>query len=209
MLEFNCRFGDPETQAVLPRIDGDLLPLLGGARNRRPRRRRRCGTARAVTVVRGRRGLPGARRQRHADRRASRTPRRLGALVFHAGTALQRRRARDERWPVLAVTGDGDDVAAARALAYEGVEPDLVRRRCVPPRHRAGGSGGAMSAAESAPWSGSSSAPSPTASGCRRRSTSSTARGIPHEFEVRSAHREPGRGRRVRAHARASAGSGC
>ena len=39
--------------------------------------------------------------------------------------------------------------------------------------------------------SGSSSAPSPTASGCRRRWTSSTERGIEHEFEVRSAHRDP------------------
>ena len=43
VLEFNCRFGDPETQAILPRIEGDLLGALSAAATGRPERDRAGG----------------------------------------------------------------------------------------------------------------------------------------------------------------------
>jgi phosphoribosylamine--glycine ligase len=121
VLEFNCRFGDPETQSVLPRIDGDLLPLLRGAATGELRAEAAVLDDAAVTVV-----LAGAR---YPERSDSGTPiagvdeaESAGALVFHAGTAHRDGALVTSGGRILAVTATGDDVAAARALAYEAVE---------------------------------------------------------------------------------------
>ena len=118
VLEFNCRFGDPETQAILPRIEGDLLPLL---RARQPASSQAMSPSRsgaAVTVV-----LAGGDYPARSD---SGTPidgveeaEATGALVFHAGTARQGGRLVTNGGRVLAVTATGDDVGAARTRAYE------------------------------------------------------------------------------------------
>jgi phosphoribosylamine--glycine ligase len=120
VLEFNCRFGDPETQSVLPRVDGDLLPLLWGAATGELRDDAAVLDDAAVTVV-----LAGAGYPKRSD---SGTPiagveeaEAAGALVFHAGTALRDGALVTSGGRVLAVTATGDDVAAARALAYEAV----------------------------------------------------------------------------------------
>jgi phosphoribosylamine--glycine ligase len=120
VLEFNCRFGDPETQSVLPRVDGDLLPLLWGAATGELRDDAAVLDDAAVTVVLAGAGYP--------ERSDSGTPiagvekaEAAGALVFHAGTALRDGALVTSGGRVLAVTATGDDVAAARALAYEAV----------------------------------------------------------------------------------------
>ena len=120
VLEFNCRFGDPETQSVLPRVDGDLLPLLWGAATGELRVEASVRDDAAVTVVVAGAGYP--------ERSDSRTPiegvqeaEATGALVFHAGTALREGRLVTSGGRVLAVTATGDDVGAARALAYDAV----------------------------------------------------------------------------------------
>jgi phosphoribosylamine---glycine ligase len=121
VLEFNCRFGDPETQAVLPLVEGDLLePLaaaaagdLGGVRIER-------ATGAAVTIV-----LAAGRYPEDADRGATITgveeARAAGALVFHAGTARHGQRLVTNGGRILGVTALGETVADARAAAYDAV----------------------------------------------------------------------------------------
>ena len=121
VLEFNCRFGDPETQAVLPRLDGDVLALLASAAEGRLNAREASvsGDA-AVTVVLAGRGYPdapetGVEIQGLAEAEAA------GALVFHAGTALRAGRLVSAGGRVLAVTATAPTVPEARDRAYEAV----------------------------------------------------------------------------------------
>jgi phosphoribosylamine---glycine ligase len=118
VLEFNCRFGDPETQSILPLLESDLLPLLWGAATGDLRGEVVLGDGAAVTVV-----LAGGDYPERSDRG---TPidgvgeaEATGALAFHAGTARHGGRLVTNGGRVLAVTATGDDVAAARAAAYE------------------------------------------------------------------------------------------
>jgi phosphoribosylamine---glycine ligase len=119
VLEFNCRFGDPETQSLVPRLDGDLLAALAAcAHGDLTGVALPGGGQAAVTVVLAGRGYParndaGTTISGIADAEAS------GALVFHAGTALHDGRLVTNGGRVLNVTGLGDTVAEARAAAYE------------------------------------------------------------------------------------------
>jgi phosphoribosylamine---glycine ligase len=118
VLEFNCRFGDPETQSIVPRLRGDLLETLAAAASGELR-----GVAleadekAAVTVV-----LAGREYPRRSD---SGTPitgideaERAGALVFHAGTAVRDGGLVTNGGRVLNVTGLGDSLEEARERAY-------------------------------------------------------------------------------------------
>jgi len=119
VLEFNCRFGDPEAQAILPGLPkGATKHLLDIARGRwRPKRQVISPTRAAVTTVLAARGYP-EKPERGA---AIRIPQELGAdvVVFHAGTARDADGTlRTAGGRVLSVTGLGAGVpAAARASA--------------------------------------------------------------------------------------------
>jgi len=123
VLEFNCRFGDPETQAILPLLETDLVEIveacLEGALDRVQVRWRPGAAAAVVAAAAGypgnyQRGLPIT-----GVEAANALP---GVIVFHAGT----RRAADGRLltdggRVLAVTGVGDDLRQAIDRAYAGM----------------------------------------------------------------------------------------
>ncbi len=121
VLEFNCRFGDPETQSLVPRLEGDLLDALAAsAGGDLLGVELSVSRQSAVTVV-----LAGGD---YPERGDSGTPiegvdaaEEAGALVFHAGTALQDGRLVTNGGRILNVTGLGDSLASARAAAYEAV----------------------------------------------------------------------------------------
>jgi phosphoribosylamine--glycine ligase len=120
VLEFNCRFGDPETQSILARLDGDLLPLLWGAATGEPSADAVVGEQAAVTIVLASGDYPersdsGTPIEGIADAEAE------GALVFHAGTALRGDRLVTNGGRILDVTAVADDLPAARAKAYDAV----------------------------------------------------------------------------------------
>ncbi len=122
VLEFNARFGDPETQVILPRLAGDLLPALAATgRGKLDDVELETGEECAVTValtapdypLQGDSGTP---IEGIEDAEAS------GALVFHAGTALRDGRLVTNGGRILNVTALGADLADARERAYAAVE---------------------------------------------------------------------------------------
>ena len=122
VLEFNSRFGDPETQSVLPCLDGDLLPLLAGAALGRLNGVSAPATSRsAVTVVLAAGSYPEAGDSGSAIAGIEEAE-STGALVFHAGTARAGGSLVTNGGRILNVTGVGDTLPAARASAYAGVE---------------------------------------------------------------------------------------
>jgi phosphoribosylamine--glycine ligase len=118
VLEFNVRFGDPETQVVLPRLRSDLLDLLlratepGGLRDAPLEWDERA----AVTVVLASRGYPASASRGDVIRGLDRVP--AGAEVLHAGTAERDGEIVTAGGRVLNVTALGEDVHAAREAAY-------------------------------------------------------------------------------------------
>jgi phosphoribosylamine--glycine ligase len=133
VLEFNCRFGDPETQSVLPLLEDDLLPaLVAAAAGDLHGIELRASERAAVTVVIAAGSYPEGRdagspiegvEEAEAD----------GALVFHAGTAVRDGRLVTNGGRILAVTGVAGALAEARAAAYAAAErirfPDAHYRR--------------------------------------------------------------------------------
>jgi phosphoribosylamine---glycine ligase len=122
VLEFNCRFGDPETQSLLPRVDGDLLGALAhAAAGDLSSVDLEVSDAAAVTVVLAAGEYPAAN-DTGSPIDGIEDAERTGALVFHAGTALKGDSLVTNGGRILGVTSTGATVAAARERAYAACE---------------------------------------------------------------------------------------
>lgn len=114
VLEFNVRLGDPETQAVLPRLTSDLIDLLEGAE---PEWSDVC----TVNVVLAAQGYPTAP-QKGDEIQGLNGGLGEDVLVFHAGTVAEGKKVFVHGGRVLDVVGLGDTIEMARDRAYEAVE---------------------------------------------------------------------------------------
>jgi phosphoribosylamine--glycine ligase len=120
VLEFNARFGDPETQAILPRLDSDLAAaLLASAGGDLGTTRLSWRPEACVTVVLASAGYPGPDETGRPIDGLEEAAKVEDAMVFHAGTARRDGRVVTAGGRVLAVSALGKDLAAARQRAYE------------------------------------------------------------------------------------------
>lgn len=122
VLEFNCRFGDPETQVIVPLLESDLLDIfeacVDGTLDQLDVR---WHDEAAVTVVMASDGYPGDYTTGVEITNIEDAERR-GCLVFHAGTKWQDGRMITDGGRVLAVTARRNTLAEAAGIAYSGVK---------------------------------------------------------------------------------------
>lgn len=122
VIEYNCRFGDPETQPIMMRLNSDLAELcLAGATGRLDGHECQWDPRPAIGVVMAAEGYPAGYRKGDAITGCDEAE-ALGLKVFHAGTADSDGQVVTSGGRVLCVTALGDDLAAARELAYLGVD---------------------------------------------------------------------------------------
>jgi phosphoribosylamine---glycine ligase len=115
VIEFNCRFGDPETQSILPRLESDLLPLLAGDLSQEVQ----VAEGAAVTVVLTAPDYPARSDYGGTPIEGVEEAEATGALILHAGTALHDGRLVTNGGRILNVVGTGPTVEAARSAAYD------------------------------------------------------------------------------------------
>jgi phosphoribosylamine--glycine ligase len=119
VLEYNCRFGDPETQVVIPRLSTDLADLLEAcATGALADVKATLSPGAAVTVVMASGGYPGAYRTGVEITGLEAADGLDGVTVFHAGTAVADGRVVTAGGRVLAVTANGGSIGDARDRAY-------------------------------------------------------------------------------------------
>lgn len=121
VLEFNCRFGDPETQVVIPRLRSDLVEVMEAVLEQRlDGLRLEWDPRAAVCVVLASGGYPGAYEKGKLISGLEQVPDDI--LVFHAATAAAGGQLVTSGGRVLGVTAFGESVREAAARAYQGVE---------------------------------------------------------------------------------------
>ena len=124
LIEYNVRFGDPECEAIMPRIEGDLAELLYEvatgmlASNSVPA----LSPKHSMTVIVAARGYPGTPSAGGAIRAIEAAEQVEGVTVFHAGTELGEQGLTAKGGRVLAVTALGDTLAQARARVYRAID---------------------------------------------------------------------------------------
>lgn len=122
VLEYNCRFGDPETQAIVPRIADDLGALLHAVASGRLPERVRFHERAACCVVMAAGGYPGPVAPATEIRGLDEAAKLSDVVVFHAGTRAELGRVVTAGGRVLGVTGLGPSMDEARRRAYQAVD---------------------------------------------------------------------------------------
>ena len=123
LIEYNVRFGDPECEAIMPRIEGDFAELLHAvATGRLGERRPELSNNHAMTVIVAAQGYPGTPASGGLIREIEAAEQIPGVTVFHAGTARSGQTLVAKGGRVLAVTATADTFANARARAYRAVD---------------------------------------------------------------------------------------
>jgi phosphoribosylamine--glycine ligase len=123
VLEFNCRWGDPETQVLVRRLDSDLLPLLeataaGALSSLNPAWDEKA----AVCVILASGGYPGSYEKGKAISGLTDAATLDSVEVFHAGTKAAGEAILTNGGRVLGVTAKADTLEAARSLAYQAAD---------------------------------------------------------------------------------------
>lgn len=122
VIEYNCRFGDPETQVILPRLDGDLFELLSAVVDGKlgqvhPKWHHQAATC----VVMASEGYPGKVEKGRTITGLEAAEALEGVTVFHAATKAEDGEIKTVGGRVLGVTALSPNMAHARELAYQGV----------------------------------------------------------------------------------------
>jgi len=123
VLEFNCRFGDPECQPLLMRMKSDLVDVIEGAIDGRlDRIKMEIDPRPTVCVVMSSKGYPGKYTTGKSITGLLKADKIDDVVVFHAGTTLKGRQTVTAGGRVLGVTAIGSDIGSAIASAYKAVE---------------------------------------------------------------------------------------
>jgi phosphoribosylamine--glycine ligase len=122
LIEYNARFGDPETQVLMMRLDCDVLPLLKASHDGTlDKAEVRWKDEVALTVVMAAEGYPGDYKKNTEIRRLAEAGAEDGVQIFHAGTKAEGGRVLSTGGRVLNVTATGKTTADAQARAYRAV----------------------------------------------------------------------------------------
>ena len=121
LVEYNCRFGDPECQVLMPRLKSDLLTALLAARDGKLEPLEWRDEV-ALTVVMASKGYPGTYEKGHLITGLDEAAQMPGVTLFHAGTEKRGNNICAIGGRVLDVTALGKDVAEAQARAYAAVQ---------------------------------------------------------------------------------------
>jgi len=122
LIEYNVRFGDPECEAIMPRIEGDFAALLYSVASGAPFEAPTLSDDTAMTVIVAARGYPGTPAKGGVIANLDSAEQVDGAIVFQAGTASDGGRIVASGGRVLAVTARGRSLGEARDRAYEAVD---------------------------------------------------------------------------------------
>ena len=123
LIEYNVRFGDPECEAIMPRVEGDFAALLMAVATGAAFEAPALSDKSSMTVVVAAHGYPATPRRGGAIDGVEAAEREHGVTVFHAGTARHASGALlASGGRVLAVTAIADTLANARARAYRGID---------------------------------------------------------------------------------------
>ena len=123
LVEYNARFGDPETQVLMMRLGAQALDLmLACAERRLDKARVNWAEDHAITVVMAANGYPGDYQKGSVIRGLAQLPEDSSHMVFHAGTALHDHQITANGGRVLNVSARGDTLTEARARAYAMVQ---------------------------------------------------------------------------------------